>query len=44
MTMGAQIPVIAEKSLAVCGYKKFQLAALGDHLCDEEYEKQSWEP
>jgi hypothetical protein len=33
MTMGAQIPVIAEKPLAVCGYRKFQLDAMGDHLC-----------
>ena len=31
--MGAQIPVIAEKSLSVCGCKKFQLDVLGDHLC-----------
>ena len=30
--MGAQIPVI-EKSLSVCGCKKFQLDVLGDHLC-----------
>jgi hypothetical protein len=33
MTMGAQIPVIAEKPLAACGCKKFQLDAMGDHLC-----------
>jgi hypothetical protein len=33
MTMGAQIPVIAEKPLAACGCRKFQLDALGDHLC-----------
>jgi hypothetical protein len=33
MTMGAQIPVIADKPLATCGCKKFQLDALGDHLC-----------
>jgi hypothetical protein len=33
MTMGAQIPVIAEKSLAACGCRKFQLDVLGDHLC-----------
>ena len=33
MTMGAQIPVIAEKSLAACGCRKFQIDALGDHLC-----------
>jgi hypothetical protein len=31
--MGAQIPVIAEKPLAVCGCRKFQVDALGDHLC-----------
>jgi hypothetical protein len=32
--MGAQIPVIAEKPLATCGCRKFQLdpLALGDHL------------
>jgi hypothetical protein len=33
MTMGAQIPVIAEKRLAACGYRKFQLDVMGDHLC-----------
>jgi hypothetical protein len=33
MTMGAQIPVIAEKPLEACGCRKFQLDALGDHLC-----------
>ena len=33
MTMGAQIPVIAEKPLAPCGCRKFQLDAMGDHLC-----------
>ena len=31
--MGAQIPVIAEKPLAVCGCRKFTIDALGDHLC-----------
>jgi hypothetical protein len=31
--MGAQIPDIAEKPLSACGYKKFQLDALGDHHC-----------
>jgi hypothetical protein len=31
--MGAQIPVFAQKTLSVCGCKKFQLNALGDHLC-----------
>ncbi len=30
--MGAQIPVIAEKPLVVCGCRKFQVDALGDHL------------
>ena len=33
MTMGAQIPVIAEKPLAACGCRKFQLDVMGDHLC-----------
>ena len=33
MTMGAQIPVIADKPLAACGYRKFQLDTMGDHLC-----------
>jgi hypothetical protein len=33
MTMGAQIPVIAETPLAACGCRKFQLDPLGDHLC-----------
>jgi hypothetical protein len=33
MTTGAQIPVIAEKLPAASGCKKFQLDALGDHLC-----------
>ncbi len=33
MTMGAQIPVIAEKPIATCGCRKFQLDALGDYLC-----------
>jgi hypothetical protein len=32
-SMGAQIPIIAEKPLSACGCKKFQLDALGDHLC-----------
>jgi hypothetical protein len=31
--MGAQIPVIAEKPLAACGCRKFQIDTLGDHLC-----------
>jgi hypothetical protein len=30
--MGAQIPAIAEKPLATCGCRKFQLEPLGDHL------------
>jgi hypothetical protein len=29
-SMGAQIPVIAEKPLATCGCRKFQLDPLGD--------------
>jgi hypothetical protein len=32
-SMGAQIPLIAEKPLAVCGCRKFKIDALGDHLC-----------
>jgi hypothetical protein len=31
--MAVQIPVIAEKSLVVCGSRKFQLDEMGDHLC-----------
>jgi hypothetical protein len=31
--MGAQIQVIVEKPLPVCGCRKFQVDALGDHLC-----------
>jgi hypothetical protein len=31
-SMGAQIPVIAEKPLATCDCRKFQLDPLGDHL------------
>ncbi len=31
--MGAQIPVITEKPLAVSGCRKFQVDSLGDHLC-----------
>jgi hypothetical protein len=30
-SMGAQIPAIAEKPLATCGYRKFQLDPLGEH-------------
>ncbi len=30
--MGAQIPAIAEKPLATCGCRKFQLDPLVDHL------------
>jgi hypothetical protein len=33
MTMGAQIPVIAEKPLAACGWRKFHQDVMGDHLC-----------
>jgi hypothetical protein len=33
MTMGDQIPVIAEKPLAACGCRKFHLDTMGDHLC-----------
>ncbi len=33
-SMGAQIPLIAEKPLAVCGCRKFKIDALGDHLCN----------
>ena len=32
-SMGAQIPGIAEKPLAACGCRKFQIDCLGDHLC-----------
>jgi hypothetical protein len=31
-SMGAQIPVIAEKPLVTCGCRKFQSDPLGDHL------------
>jgi hypothetical protein len=31
-SMGAQIPVIAEKPLTTCGCRKFQVDPLGDHL------------
>ena len=31
--MGAQIPMIVEKPLPVCGCKKFQVDAQGDNLC-----------
>jgi hypothetical protein len=30
--MGAQIPFVVEKPLAVCGCRKFRIYALGDHL------------
>jgi hypothetical protein len=30
--MGDQIPVIEEKPITTCGYRKFQLDFLGDHL------------
>jgi hypothetical protein len=32
VSMGAQIRVIVENPLMTCGYKKFQLDPLGDHL------------
>ncbi len=32
VSMGAQIPVIAEKPLATCGFRKFHLDPLVDHL------------
>jgi hypothetical protein len=31
--MGAQIPVMSENPLTVCGCRKFQVDTLGDHLC-----------
>ncbi len=31
--MGAQIPLVPEKPLAVCGCRKFKIDTLGDHLC-----------
>ncbi len=31
-SIGAQIPLIAEKPFATCGCRKFQLDPLGDHL------------
>ncbi len=31
--MGAQIPVILEKTLVVCGSRKFQVDTQSDHLC-----------
>jgi hypothetical protein len=31
--MDAQIPVIPEKPLTVCGCRKVQVDTLGDHLC-----------
>jgi hypothetical protein len=33
MTMVDQIPVIAEKPRAACGWRKFQLDSMEDHLC-----------
>ncbi len=33
MTLVTQILIITEKTLVVCGYRKFQLDELGDHLC-----------
>jgi hypothetical protein len=32
VSLGAPIPAIAEKPLAACGCRKFQIDALGDHL------------
>jgi hypothetical protein len=34
MTMQTQILVITEKPLATCGWRKFHLDAMGDHLCN----------
>jgi hypothetical protein len=31
--VGANIPALAELPLSVCGWRKFQLNPLGDHLC-----------
>jgi hypothetical protein len=31
--MGTQIPLVVEKPLAVCGFRKFKIDTLGDHLC-----------
>jgi hypothetical protein len=31
--MGTQIPIIVEKPLVDCGYRKFQLDTMEDHLC-----------
>jgi hypothetical protein len=33
MTMVVLIPVIVENPLTTCGYKKFQVYVLDDHLC-----------
>jgi hypothetical protein len=30
--MGSKIPVIVDKPLVACGFRKFQLDAMGDHL------------
>ena len=32
-SVGAHIPLIAEGPLSACGCRKFQIDALGDHLC-----------
>ena len=32
-SVGVQIPLLAEMPLSRCGCKKFQIDALGDHLC-----------
>jgi hypothetical protein len=31
--MGSQTPVIVETTLTSCGYRKFQLDTMEDHLC-----------
>ncbi len=31
-SIGAQIPVISQKPLVTCGYRKFQIDPLGDHI------------
>jgi hypothetical protein len=33
ISMGSQIPVISEHPVAACGCRKFELDAMGDHLC-----------
>ncbi len=41
-SMGPQIPVIEEKSLVVCGCRKFQVDAQGHHLCQEVSRLGGW--